>query len=137
LGEGPALEYAARDSGGPDPEESVLARQRMTRLVEVAQVADARALHPQAQRLLADVQVMLNLTERYEDTADADRRLPRADRHDLPPCITRDRSPLDPGRSTGPAKVSEPGSNVRRVDGRNDAGELVSTVVCGRDRTAH
>ena len=42
------------------------------------------ALHPQAQRLLADVQVMLNLTERYEDTADADRRLPRADRHDPP-----------------------------------------------------
>lgn len=69
------------------------------------------ALHPQAQRLLADVQVMLNLTERYEDTADADRRLPRADRHDLPPCITRDRSPLDPGRSSGSAKVSEPGSN--------------------------
>jgi len=69
------------------------------------------ALHPQAQRLLADVQVMLNLTERYEDTADADRRLPRADRHDLPPCITRDRSPLDPGQTTGSAKMSEPGSN--------------------------
>jgi hypothetical protein len=69
------------------------------------------ALHPQAQRLLADVQVLLNLTERYEDSAEADRRLPRADRNDLPPCITRDRSPLDPGRTAGSAKVSEPGAN--------------------------
>ena len=51
LGEGPALGTAAADSGGPDPEESVLARQRMTRLVEVAQVADA----PLYLRLIRDL----------------------------------------------------------------------------------
>ena len=68
-------------------------------------------LHPRAQRLLADVLLMLNLAERGGRPAQLEERLNRADRPDLPPCLTTDRSPLDPKRTIGSAQVSEPGSN--------------------------
>lgn len=68
-------------------------------------------LHPRAQQLVADVLLMLNLAERGERLDELDERLERANRPDLPPCVTTDRSPLDPGRSIGSARISEPGSN--------------------------
>lgn len=61
-------------------------------------------LHPWAQRLLADVLVMLNLTEGDETPDDIEERLKRANRNDLPYCLTHDRSRLHPERSVGRAE---------------------------------
>ncbi|MGW5434424.1 ATP-binding protein [Streptomyces sp. NPDC004059] len=61
-------------------------------------------LHPRAQRLLADVLVMLNLTEGNETPDDIEERLKRANRNDLPYCLTHDRSRLHPERSVGRAE---------------------------------
>ncbi|MER6570943.1 ATP-binding protein [Streptomyces sp. NPDC001093] len=61
-------------------------------------------LHPRAQRLLADVLVMLNLTEGNETPDDIEERLKRANRNDLPFCLTHDRSRLHPERSVGRAE---------------------------------
>ncbi|MFF8926178.1 ATP-binding protein [Streptomyces longwoodensis] len=58
-------------------------------------------LHPRAQRLLADVLVMLNLTEGNESPDDIEERLKRANRSDLPYCLTHDRSRLHCERSVG------------------------------------
>jgi NACHT domain len=68
-------------------------------------------LHPRAQKLLADVLLLLNLAERGQQPNDyyRSRRLQRINRNDLPPCLTRNRDPLDPGRSGG--LYTEPGSN--------------------------
>ena len=71
------------------------------------------ALHPRAQKLVADVLLLLNLAERGEP-GDRNRRLQRTGRHDLPPCLAGNRSPLDPIRTVGMAGTSEPGSNCRR-----------------------
>lgn len=68
-------------------------------------------LHPRAQRLLADVLLMLNLAERGDRLHQVEERLQRADRPDLPPCLTTDRKPLDPQRTIASAQISEPGSN--------------------------
>lgn len=67
-------------------------------------------LHPRCQRLIADVLVMLNLTERNTGPDDVEDRLARANTHLLPPCITHDRGPLHPERSVGRADEDEPGA---------------------------
>ncbi|MEU6572724.1 ATP-binding protein [Streptomyces sp. NPDC046805] len=67
-------------------------------------------LHPRAQRLLADVLVMVNLTEHNGSPDDIEERLNRANKTTLPPCLTHDRSPLHPERSVGRADVDEIGS---------------------------
>jgi hypothetical protein len=70
------------------------------------------ALHPRAQQLVADVLLLLNLAERGDPT-ERERRLRRTDRNRLPPCLAGDRSPLDPSRTIGMARLSEPGSNCK------------------------
>jgi len=71
------------------------------------------ALHPRAQQLLADVLLLLNLAERGAHPSERSRRLHRTDRNDLPPCLAGDRKPLDPTRTVGMARTSEPGSNCK------------------------
>ncbi|MES4900770.1 MULTISPECIES: ATP-binding protein [unclassified Streptomyces] len=67
-------------------------------------------LHPRAQRLIADILVMLNLSERAGSPDEAEERLRRANKNTLPPCLTHDRRSLHPERSVGRADVDEPGS---------------------------
>ncbi|KPC78510.1 hypothetical protein ADK82_30450 [Streptomyces sp. NRRL S-4] len=71
------------------------------------------ALHPHAQQLLGDVLLLLNLAERGDWPKDRIRRLQHTDRPDLPPCLTRDRSPLDPSRTVVRMAASQAGSNCR------------------------
>lgn len=61
------------------------------------------SLHPRAQRLLADVLVMLNLTDGNGSPDDIEERLELANKDDLPHCLTHDRSLLHPERSVGRA----------------------------------
>lgn len=71
------------------------------------------ALGRRAQQLVADVLVMLNLTEQSGSAHPQDsreRRLERADRATLPPCLTTDRRPLQPTRTIGWAETAAPGS---------------------------
>jgi hypothetical protein len=71
------------------------------------------ALDSVAQQLLADVLLLLNLTERGSAREKTDERLRQASKveraHSLPPCITRDRRPLKPHLTTGTAEVQPPG----------------------------
>ncbi|WP_210946992.1 hypothetical protein [Streptomyces sp. MK37H] len=67
-------------------------------------------LHPRAQRLVADVLLMLNLTERNGNPDEIEERLRRATKDMLPPCLTHDRSPLHPEHSVGRADGNEPGA---------------------------
>ncbi|MEW2589815.1 hypothetical protein AB0893_05320 [Micromonospora aurantiaca] len=67
-------------------------------------------LEPTAERLLADVMLLLNLADRGESVKQREERLHRADRCDLPPCITADREPLEPERSTRRADACVPGA---------------------------
>jgi hypothetical protein len=69
-------------------------------------------LHPRAQQLLADVLLLLNLAERGGWPRDRLQRLHRTDRPDLPPCLTRDRRPLDPDNSMV-RTAAHAGSNCR------------------------
>jgi hypothetical protein len=71
------------------------------------------ALHPNAQQLIADVFLLLNLAERGAWPSDRNRRLQRTNRPHLPPCLAGDRSPLDPTRTVGMVGASEPGSNCK------------------------
>ncbi|MET9514870.1 NACHT domain-containing protein [Streptomyces sp. NPDC002994] len=71
------------------------------------------SLHPRAQQLLADVLLLLNLAERGDWPKDRLRRLQHTSRPDLPPCLTRDRAPLDPGRTVVRTAASQAGSNCR------------------------
>ncbi|MFF7721775.1 NACHT domain-containing protein [Streptomyces luteogriseus] len=71
------------------------------------------ALHPSAQQLLADVLLLLNLAERGDWPTDRIRRLQHTARPDLPPCLTLDRTPLDPGRTAVRTASSQAGSNCR------------------------
>jgi hypothetical protein len=71
------------------------------------------ALHPRALRLVADVLLLLNLAERGGRPSDRERRLQRTNRNDLPPCLARERDPLDPSRTVGMTASSEPGSNCK------------------------
>jgi hypothetical protein len=68
-------------------------------------------LHERAQQLLGDVTLLLNLAERADWPEDRLRRLRHTDRPDLPPCLTRDRSPLDPSRTVVRTADSQAGSN--------------------------
>ncbi|OEJ28636.1 hypothetical protein AR457_33470 [Streptomyces agglomeratus] len=70
-------------------------------------------LHPRAQQLLADVLLLLNLAERGDWPKDRLRRLRHTARPDLPPCLTRDRGPLDPTRTVVRTAASQAGSNCR------------------------
>ena len=69
------------------------------------------ALDPRAQRLVADVLILLNLGERGRFPAERERRRRRMNRDELPPCITKDRSLLAAGRTIGGAENSAPGAN--------------------------
>ncbi|MDQ0798066.1 hypothetical protein [Streptomyces sp. B1I3] len=71
------------------------------------------ALHTPTNQLLADVLLLLNLAERGDWPKDRLRRLQHTDRPDLPPCLTRDRSPLDPSRTVVRTAASQAGSNCR------------------------
>ncbi|MGW7052278.1 hypothetical protein [Streptomyces sp. NPDC054887] len=71
------------------------------------------ALHPRAQQLLADVLLLLNLAERGDWPNDRLRRLQHTGQAELPPCLTRDRRPLDPGRAAVRTAASQAGSNCR------------------------
>lgn len=69
------------------------------------------ALEPRAQQLVADVLLLLNLAERGEQPRRIEQRLERTDRGDLPPCLTTNRTPLDPKKTVGEAGGSAPGTN--------------------------
>ncbi|MER7667730.1 NACHT domain-containing protein [Kitasatospora sp. NPDC096128] len=71
-------------------------------------------LDPRAQQLLADVLLLLNLTERNDDPDAIEDRLVRSNRNSLPPCLTKDRSPLQPRRTVGMAYTAEPGNTCLR-----------------------
>ncbi|MET9958480.1 hypothetical protein ABZ128_05230 [Streptomyces sp. NPDC006326] len=70
-------------------------------------------LHPRAQQLLADVMLLLNLTEGDGLKAD-DARLHRTNRTVLPPCLTMDRGVLQPERTVGMPGTAEPGTGCLR-----------------------
>ncbi|NES12992.1 MULTISPECIES: hypothetical protein [Micromonospora] len=67
-------------------------------------------LDRRAQRLIADIMLLLNLADRGDGPAQREERLARADRCDLPPCLTNDRSPLQPSRTAHEGDHCEPGA---------------------------
>ncbi|MGW2570531.1 NACHT domain-containing protein [Streptomyces sp. NPDC001537] len=69
-------------------------------------------LDPRAQRLVADVLVMLNLIERDGHPDEVEERLARAEQPGmpLPPCIRTNREPLQPGMTCGTSTPPTPGS---------------------------
>ena len=71
-------------------------------------------LHPRAQQLVADTILLLNLAEQGQP-GDRDRGLRRTDRNDLPPCLARDPSPLNPTRSIGAGGIWQPGTTCRQA----------------------
>ena len=71
-------------------------------------------LHPGAQQLLADVLLLLNLMERTGNPAEVEARMDRANRTDLPPCLTHNRDPLQPNRTVGMAELARPGLTCLR-----------------------
>ncbi|MET7642591.1 NACHT domain-containing protein [Streptomyces sp. NPDC005426] len=69
-------------------------------------------LHPRAQQLLADILLLLNVTER--DGLVVDDRLRRTNRTTLPPCLSMDRTSLHPERTVGMPGIAEPGICCQR-----------------------
>ncbi|KXK60626.1 hypothetical protein AWW66_17865 [Micromonospora rosaria] len=67
-------------------------------------------LEPRAQRLLADVMLLLNLAYQGRDDAERARRLTRSSRRDLPPCLTIDRGAMRVNLSRRQAHDVQPGS---------------------------
>ncbi|MER6344107.1 NACHT domain-containing protein [Streptomyces sp. NPDC001595] len=69
-------------------------------------------LDARAQRLVADVLVMLNLVERDGHPDEVEERLARVEQSDmpLPPCIRTDREPLRPGLQAGTSMPPAPGT---------------------------
>lgn len=65
------------------------------------------SLHPRAQRLLADIMVLLNLTQGDGSPDDIEERLKLSNKPGLPHCLTHDRSLLHPERSIGRADKGE------------------------------
>ncbi|MET8856359.1 ATP-binding protein [Streptomyces sp. NPDC004579] len=65
------------------------------------------SLHPRAQRLLADIMVLLNLTEGDGSPDDIEERLKLSNKPGLPHCLTHDRGLLHPERSIGRADKGE------------------------------
>jgi hypothetical protein len=70
-------------------------------------------LHPRAQRLLADVVLLLNLIDREHDPERQDNRIDWAAGEDLPPCLTGERSYIDPHRTVGMADQPAPGAGCK------------------------
>ncbi|MER6952684.1 ATP-binding protein [Streptomyces sp. NPDC000618] len=70
-------------------------------------------LDGRAQRLVADVLVMVNLIERDGHPDEVEERMARVEQPgmSLPPCIRTDREPLHPGWPAGKAEPPAPGSN--------------------------
>ena len=71
------------------------------------------ALDRRAQQLVADVLIMLNLTEQAGSTQSPgarEHRLESSNQSTLPPCLTRDRRPLQPGHTIGSAVTASHGS---------------------------
>ena len=100
-------EHGAVDSVGSTPADPERYRKHN---LWIAPSSGWTSLHPRAQRLLADVLIMLNLTERDGSPDAIEERLELTDRSDLPPCVTHDRTPLHPERSVGRDDRDEPGS---------------------------
>jgi hypothetical protein len=71
------------------------------------------ALHPRAQKLVADVLLLLNLIEREGDPARRNERMIRANRDDLPPCLTGEREYLEPAQTVGTAAQPAPGARCK------------------------
>jgi hypothetical protein len=67
------------------------------------------ALHPRAQQLVADVLLLLNLADRGDEPRGREDNLNRANRRDLPPCVTQNRAFLDANREVGLAEGSQAG----------------------------
>jgi hypothetical protein len=67
------------------------------------------ALHRRAQQLVADVLLLMNLADRGDIPRQREDKLVRANRRDLPPCITQDRRFLDANREIGIVEGSQPG----------------------------
>ncbi|RKN47681.1 ATP-binding protein [Micromonospora endolithica] len=67
-------------------------------------------LEPRAERLLADVMLLLNLADRGDSLVAREERLRRADRCDLPPCLTADRRAMEPERSVHGVEACAPGA---------------------------
>ena len=67
-------------------------------------------LDPRARQLVGDVLILLNLAEGAAEPGEIEQRLQRADRNDLPSCISRDRDSLDARRTAG-GVPSTPGTN--------------------------
>ncbi|HEY6499450.1 MAG TPA: ATP-binding protein [Streptosporangiaceae bacterium] len=67
-------------------------------------------LDPRARQLVGDVLILLNLAERGQGPGEIEQRLRRANRSDLPPCISQDRDSLD-ARATAGGVSSAPGTN--------------------------
>lgn len=65
-----------------------------------------------AQQLLADVLILLTLSDQGDLPKERSRRADRAEAvpHQLPPCLSRDTSPLDPMRTTVPSAECRPGT---------------------------
>ncbi|MDQ4130077.1 MAG: hypothetical protein M3133_03660, partial [Actinomycetota bacterium] len=72
------------------------------------------ALHPRAQRLVADVLILLNLAERGTDPPEQrEKRLKRAMRDDLPACLAGERGYLEVDRTVGMVVVPTPGAKCK------------------------
>ena len=71
------------------------------------------ALHPRAQKLVGDVLLLLNLIEREGDPVRRNERMLRANRDDLPPCLTAERGFLEPTQTVGSALQPTPGANCK------------------------
>jgi hypothetical protein len=69
------------------------------------------ALHPRAQRLVGDVLLLMNLADRGDDPRSREERLARANRRDLPPCLTKDRGPMKPNLKIGVTESAQPGKS--------------------------
>lgn len=69
------------------------------------------SLDPRAQQLVADVLLLQNLAERGDHAAQRERQLKRANRREIPPCLSGSRRPLDPTREIGTTQTTEPGAN--------------------------
>jgi hypothetical protein len=75
----------------------------------IPQSAGWSALDRRAQQLLADVLIMLNLSEGGNlEPTERERRLDHANSSDLPPCLTKDRTILEPRRTIGMPGQAQP-----------------------------
>jgi hypothetical protein len=72
------------------------------------------ALDPAAQRLVADVLLLLNLIEQNGDPVSRERRMRHASQLDeLPPCLKGEREYLDPASTIGMVERPAPGASCK------------------------